>query len=648
MDNLNIRLRVHIRGGKIYDFTKLVNSITWSGDYRSPSRTLEVIYLNPVMDSNIPTKDVLINSTCCFYVDEVELFRGNCVDIEKNSSNNTTTMNFKDIGNMLARDKKCYNFVGVKGDDVVKKIFKENMPPIYAEHIEPNTSLITQAYINKTGYEIIMDVYTKHSKEKNGKYKYMVVANLDKINVVKKGDKFINIEFSESKNIIDTQYKQDINEFVNRVLVVDENGNKVSEKINNDLRKIYSRISTEILQQRENEKVSTDEINKAFHGVDNTCTLKGIGNIYTRTGGKVNVRDTHTGLVGVFYIDKDTHTWSGGNYEIELELNFDNLMDEHDVKDDTNKDNKSSNSNGMGVDWGHGVSVDSMNKALENTTLAGWGETFIKWGNAYKVNPMLVAIIMKIESKPKLNSGLALQGNNFGGIRPIKGYPIIAFGNQKYTKFPSKEVGVEENFRLLGVRYLHDWKKNSISSIILTYAPGSDGNNPTQYIANIKALYKQNTGTTWNEKLLGTGVASKEEARKNLATNLSSGGKLTTKQEIIVKSAISKLGSRYTWGAIGPNSFDCSGFCYWCHKQAGIKIGQHSAEQLKSGRAVNSNELQVADIIITRSKSSESGRHVKLYIGDGYCIEAASPKQGVIKSKLNYGDGLITIRRCWE
>ena len=45
----------------------------------------------------------------------------------------------------------------------------------------------------------------------------------------------------------------------------------------------------------------------------------------------------------------------------------------------------------------------------------------------------------------------------------------------------------------------------------------------------------------------------------------------------IYSVAYSKLGSRYYWGASGPNYFDCSGFVYWSLNQAGVSVGRTTA-----------------------------------------------------------------------
>lgn len=42
------------------------------------------------------------------------------------------------------------------------------------------------------------------------------------------------------------------------------------------------------------------------------------------------------------------------------------------------------------------------------------------------------------------------------------------------------------------------------------------------------------------------------------------------KGSAIVQAALTKAGCKYVWGAKGPNRFDCSGFVYWCLKEAGV------------------------------------------------------------------------------
>ena len=40
----------------------------------------------------------------------------------------------------------------------------------------------------------------------------------------------------------------------------------------------------------------------------------------------------------------------------------------------------------------------------------------------------------------------------------------------------------------------------------------------------------------------------------------------------LIKVAMLKLGSKYVWGSRGPNTFDCSGFVFWCLNQVGVNV----------------------------------------------------------------------------
>ncbi|EOE7140465.1 TPA: cell wall hydrolase, partial [Clostridioides difficile] len=111
----------------------------------------------------------------------------------------------------------------------------------------------------------------------------------------------------------------------NKVIVVDQYGSKISEKIDNEIFKEVNVIMQKVIQQQENQDV---DIDSEFNGIEKSCSLKGYGDVSCITGRGVKVKDSYTKLVGLFYIDTDKHTWQNGEYQIELELNFQNLMDE--------------------------------------------------------------------------------------------------------------------------------------------------------------------------------------------------------------------------------------------------------------------------------------------------------------------------------
>ena len=71
-----------------------------------------------------------------------------------------------------------------------------------------------------------------------------------------------------------------------------------------------------------------EEAKKMLTGRERSASLDGYGDTTCITGFGVTVTDSSTGLKGLFYIDTDSHTWENGEYKIQLNLNYKNIMNE--------------------------------------------------------------------------------------------------------------------------------------------------------------------------------------------------------------------------------------------------------------------------------------------------------------------------------
>lgn len=129
--------------------------------------------------------------------------------------------------------------------------------------------------------------------------------------------------------------------------------------------------------------------------------------------------------------------------------------------------------------------------------------------------------------------------------------------------------------------------------------------------------------------------------------------------EKIYAAAYAKLGSRYWWGAQGPTYFDCSGFVYWCLKQAGVGGGRNTAAGYsKMWSSVSFGNSQTGDlvcfgnpayhigIVIVNSDGSRSMIHAG---GGDSSTHGDDPKACVKISSLEpgsyYYSRISTIRR---
>ncbi|MBS5595661.1 XkdQ/YqbQ family protein [Peptostreptococcus sp.] len=560
-ENKDIELIVHIRGGKFYKLSSVLSSVVWSGDIKSPSRTLEFSFLQAVNDAKVQQLGIVEGSTCCFYVGGKEIFRGTIIDIDKSNSNNEISMTAHDIGFLLAKDQVNYNFVNKTACDIAKEVFKgkDKQPPLKWGKIAPAGTKITKMFIGATRYDTIMSVYTAHSKADKDHKKYMVEVDLDKFNIIEKGVTKLKIMFEEGQNLEMATYKVSMDNIVSRVVVVDEKGNKVKESLNAELRKLYQYIS-KVIEQKKDKAITDEEIKAEFKKPERSCSLSGYGDISCKCGYKVQVKDSFTGLIGEFYIDKDKHTWSGGKYTVDLELNFDNIMDEKNAGKDETKESSSDGAGGSSTkDWGHGVTAEMLNKVLKGP-LAGKGDLFVKYGNMYKVNPMLLLMIARMETGAGFDSNLARNCNNFFGIRDPD--PNIRKTSGGFGIYSSIEEGIKRGFHFIGISHIHK-KNRSYDQIISTWAPKSDGNNVAAYIANTKKWYKEWTGTDWNDSKRGSGVASDAEAEANVVAT-SSG---TSSSGL---TGVVNVATKYLRNGVNKPGFAwCCWFATKCLREAG-------------------------------------------------------------------------------
>lgn len=94
----------------------------------------------------------------------------------------------------------------------------------------------------------------------------------------------------------------------------------------------------------------------------------------------------------------------------------------------------------------------------------------------------------------------------------------------------------------------------------------------------------------------------------------------------VVSRAYSKLGCAYSWGGIGPNSFDCSGFVSYCLTGRYCRLG--TTGTFMGWTRVS--DPQPGDVVVNSS-------HTGIYIGGGQMIHASDYNTGVIISSVAAG-----------
>ncbi len=131
--------------------------------------------------------------------------------------------------------------------------------------------------------------------------------------------------------------------------------------------------------------------------------------------------------------------------------------------------------------------------------------------------------------------------------------------------------------------------------------------------------------------------------------------KYDTRIDTLIKVAKSKLGCEYVLGDKGPDSFDCSGFVYYCLKQAGVSVSRMDANgfsKVSRWKNISSiSDLKKGDLVFFCSEKSSRVSHVGIYIGGGEMIDASSSSGKVVQRSVstNYWKKyFVNARRPWN
>lgn len=585
MVTINTKVIVRNNSNEKLDISDLVSKVTIQGDYTQGARRLDCSYIASSLDSNIPITQIQEFNYMYFYQDNKLVFRGTIYEISKDSSNNLITFYAYDEGVRTLKAKATYNFVDKTVTEIVNIIVKEFNIPI--ESFIKSDTKITKIFFGQTLYDIFMSIYTIVSQ--NTGRKYMLEWTTDgKMRIVEKGIITLDVSFEEGYNLMSSSYTINLDNIVNRVAICDESYNYIKEVRDEETIKLYG-IFQDIVKQT-NGSDATEEAKAKLKGVEKKCTLSGFGDYTCVTGRGVKVKDTYTGLVGLFYIDADTHTWENGVYSIDLELNFKNIMNEMDKSE------------------AEITNTDEVKQ--EGATVVGGKEVDAEFTAYYPYNDSIQ-----------------------GGYYDAQGNKLDP---KKLTCAAPKELAFGTKIQVKGTGTSRD---------NLVYKVTDRGG----AIKIVNGVYKFDLLMATKEECLAFGRRKGKAVIGVDVINATVSESANTIGAKLVAEAKKHLGKKYVWGATGPNTFDCSGLTQYCHKKLGISIPRTSLAQSNGGKSVSKSNLQMGDLIFWKTTSAKVG-HVGMYVGNGQFIHAPNSRSVVKIDSLSnsyYSSRYVNARRYW-
>ena len=150
--------------------------------------------------------------------------------------------------------------------------------------------------------------------------------------------------------------------------------------------------------------------------------------------------------------------------------------------------------------------------------------------------------------------------------------------------------------------------------------------------ATTRAATRRQTGGNSSSGSGNRGGSNTSPTKKQNSGVGSGGATVSGSAGALISVASSKLGAPYVWGAKGPNSFDCSGFVYWCLNQVGVRQSYLTSSGWRNPgryqRISSFDSIQAGDIVVVNG-------HVGIAAGGGTVIDASSSNGRVVHRSLS-------------
>lgn len=293
----------------------MVSEITWSGSQDEVARKLELEFLYPLHDHYAPKVYPNIGQELFLYDDkDLELFRGRVFYNERLGEQGTIQVIAYDDAIRLAKSKGTYNFKGKTAEAITKIVC--NDLGVEIGQLVP-TGIPQKMLCNSMGmYEIISKAYDGASKQ--NKKKYSIEMRQGKLCVDEVGKEILPHTITSDTNIIESAYSENAEEVINRVKIYDEKDQYIGVVEDKELINLLG-VFQDVYTKEEDKQAGTVASNM-LRGIEQSIELTTLGNTSYVSGKLVNIEDSATKQLGLFFIVSDSHSWSGGQYRANMNI----------------------------------------------------------------------------------------------------------------------------------------------------------------------------------------------------------------------------------------------------------------------------------------------------------------------------------------
>jgi len=310
-------------------------SYNWSGAVDQAARKLEFSIAYNTKDkgfSNITISDG--DTVYLYYVDDeapsatpYEIFRGDVISVNRNTSNFTMEFVAFDKLLLLAKNKATRKFTNITVEAVIEQVCNEF--GIGIGNICPIGMYVNFIADNQSGTEMIKKAFYYAYAQNN--LQYHMYMREDKLYVIERNECVENYTASNYLNIEHTQHSASIENMVNTVVIVNKAGEEIGRVSNDADLNVYGKRQA---VYKENKKKNTQLAAQAMlKTVEFKSSLSGLGNIQCISGYSIAVQEEQ--LKGRFNIKSDKHSITDNVHKMDLELEYYGIVsNEEDISGD--------------------------------------------------------------------------------------------------------------------------------------------------------------------------------------------------------------------------------------------------------------------------------------------------------------------------
>ncbi|MGN0332168.1 MAG: hypothetical protein ACI4D9_03940 [Lachnospiraceae bacterium] len=305
-----------------WDVSGIVKQITWSGRKGSASRTIEAVLIDDPSRKQIGIKNVENGYTCIFSYNKNELFRG-IIKRVRYGSDKTMTIKAYDICDYLANSKDSFCYENKTANEIVSDVLKR--AGLTEGTIAGTGYRIPSLKKEKTSYyDIILEALS--STYKATKTRYDIRADQKKVDLYERKKNAVQWILETKSNITNYEYSDSIEKIKTRYRVYSKEGNLVKEYADSELEKKIGRYAMADKADDGSNEAQLDKLVRTMvqeNGKpEKTISIEALGIPSVKTGVCIYLSIPERNLKRTYYVDSDTHVFSGEKHTMKLSLNI--------------------------------------------------------------------------------------------------------------------------------------------------------------------------------------------------------------------------------------------------------------------------------------------------------------------------------------